>query len=348
MHDEISLRAFQSSDNAAVIQLIADSPDTGAITFKPIYKASLSDIFSASRCEWEAVVAEHAGKIVGFAVVAFNLMQIQDETRPTAYFFSLVAHPDYRRKGVASSLAAWRLNRAREKLGKDAVIYAYIQKGNTGSIRTAQHWSNQFIGNIHTLPVKMTVNAPMPNRSITIRPAQTGEFGQLTDKLNAFYAAYNFYVRETEDTLSHWHDHTLLDCAIHAYWVAVNAQGEIVAGIGTSNQLIYSELHVDRLPTFLKVLNLGLKIIPPDGVVRNIDVEKAWYAPRQQDAARSLWNVLRYECRQMGTAFLVTYDPRSSLKAIYTRPGWSPKAQASIAAYAPFTIAPDRPIYAIL
>jgi GNAT superfamily N-acetyltransferase len=348
MQDEINLRAFQPSDSAAVIQLIADSPDTGMITFKPVYKASLGDVFSVRRDNWEAVIADVGGRVVGFVAVAFDVIQLQEEARPAAYLFSLVVHPEYRRKGIASRIVDWQLNRAREKMGKDVVIYAFIQQGNTGSLRAARHWSNQFIGDIHNLPVKMLNHAPAPNRSLTIRPAQVNEFEQIADKLNEFYAPYNFYTPETGDTLRPWRDHRLLEEAVHEYWIALNPQNEIVAGIGIENESIYTETCVERMPAFLRVLNKLLKIVPSDGVMRNIDVEKAWYAPGQQDAARYLWRVMRYEYRHIGTAFLVTYDSRSSLKEIFAAFGWSPKAHAVVATYAPFTIGPDRLIYALL
>ncbi len=45
---------------------------------------------------------------------------------------------NFRQRGIASRLAEWRVEYVHQHMGDEAVILAYIQKGNTGSQKTAQ------------------------------------------------------------------------------------------------------------------------------------------------------------------------------------------------------------------
>ena len=93
------------------------------------------------------VVAEAPDKrLVGMGLVSFGKCQFEGELRPSAYFNSLSVHPEYRRQGIAARIGAWRINEAREHFqaaGSEGVIYAAIQGGNVGSMKTAASWSNQ-------------------------------------------------------------------------------------------------------------------------------------------------------------------------------------------------------------
>ena len=72
MSDDVRLRPFTAEDNAAALQLIAESPDTGAITFSPVYKVDLPTVYAVRRPSWQAVLAEHSGKAISLDVVALK------------------------------------------------------------------------------------------------------------------------------------------------------------------------------------------------------------------------------------------------------------------------------------
>ena len=70
MSDDVRLRPFAAEDNAAALQLIADSPHTDAITSRPFCRAALPTTYAVRRPSWQAVLAEHSGKAISLDVVA--------------------------------------------------------------------------------------------------------------------------------------------------------------------------------------------------------------------------------------------------------------------------------------
>ena len=47
---------------------------------------------------------------------------------------TLVVHPDFRRRGIATALVTWCVQAARERFGDEGVVWALIQRGNVGSV----------------------------------------------------------------------------------------------------------------------------------------------------------------------------------------------------------------------
>lgn len=343
---EVVFRPLERADHAAVLALIAESPDTGSITFKPVYKANITDAYTARRGDWRGVIAESGGKAVGLGVVGFEETQLEGKVYPAAYLFSLVVHPAFRRQGIASKLAAWRLERARERVGSDGVIYAHIQKGNEGSLRNSQKWRNQFLEELNTVPVKTLDRPPTPQTGVVIRQAQDGDLDQVAARLNAFYADYHFYTPETAESLRHWLDVKIEGRPVNQYWIATDPQGNLLAGIGATMQTAYMDLHVVKMPTPIRLLNVVMKVVPPDGVLRSIDVHKAWFREGQVEAAHQLWETVRYQSRTIANTITVGFDPRSPITQMFAVPGWMPRARLGMAVHAPVTLSADKLIYA--
>ena len=212
---------------------------------KPIFTRSTAGL---RRENFRGVVAEVNGKIVGLGVVGFEHAQIEGKTHPAAYLFSLVVHPDYRRQGIAGRLAEWRVNVAREQLGADAIIYANIQKGDAGSKRNAERWSNQFLEEIVSLPVKPLTRPPATHSQYVVRPAQPSGLEAIAANLNQFYAGYNFYESDNAENLAHWQAHKIQNQRINQYWVVTDRQNNLLAGVGTTNQSPYMEYQIVRMP----------------------------------------------------------------------------------------------------
>lgn len=342
---EVVLRPLERTDNAALLDLIAESPDTGAITFKPVYKVNITDAYDARRNDWQGVIAESGGKVVGLGVVGFDEVQLEGAVYPSAYLFSLVVHPAFRRQGIAAKLAAWRLERARERIGGDGVIYAHIQNGNEGSIRNSQKWRNQFLEELHNVAFRTLDRAPKPQTGIVIRQAQDSDLEQVAARLNAYYADYQFYTRETADSLRVWLNVQIGDRPINQYWIATDPQGTLLAGIGLTMQTVYMDLHVVRVPTVLRVVNMIMKVVPADGIMRMVDVHKAWFREGQVEAGRQLWETVRYQSRTIGNTLTVGLDPRSPVSEMFAISGWAPRARLGVAVHAPVTLNPERLIY---
>ena len=85
------------------------------------------------------------------------------------------------------------------------------------------------------------------------------------------------------------------------------------------------------MPFQLRAANVLLRIVPPDRRMRNLIVDKAWFAPGQLPAARFLWERTRWEWRAAGTSLLLTHDPRSPVNQVVAARPWLPTTSATIA-----------------
>lgn len=144
MAGNFTLRRLLPGDGPAMERLERQTPDTGALGFYTEYHHDLYETRMALQPRLMGAVAEapNYDGLVGMALVTFGECMVEDEQRPYAYLTGLSVHPDFRRRGIATALATWRLEMARSRFGDEGVIFAGIQGGNVGSLRTAEKWSN--------------------------------------------------------------------------------------------------------------------------------------------------------------------------------------------------------------
>ena len=163
--DAIVLRQLVPTDGPAIDRLGRDTPDTGAVAFHSEFQHDAYETLMALRPETVGVVAEAPDKrIVGMGLVTFGNCQFEGELRPSAYLNSLGVHPDYRRRGIAPGSLPGESTRRREHFQateSEGVIFAVIQGGNVGSIRTATSWNNQVIeGRMSGAAIKIRQKPP--------------------------------------------------------------------------------------------------------------------------------------------------------------------------------------------
>ncbi|HFQ95389.1 MAG TPA: GNAT family N-acetyltransferase, partial [Anaerolineae bacterium] len=148
MAHPITLRPLTPDDGPAFARLLLASPDTGRIHLTPHYVVDPCEAIRASQeDDFLGVVAETPGfdGLVGAGLVRFGRAQIEGEVRPYAFLNPLIVHPDHRRQGIATALVRWRVQAARDRFGDAAVIWALIQRGNVGSVRTVTKFLPQML-----------------------------------------------------------------------------------------------------------------------------------------------------------------------------------------------------------
>jgi GNAT superfamily N-acetyltransferase len=342
------LREMRSHDSEALARLVAQSPDGGRITFSPRYHLPLYDLYTARGSD--AVVAEVEGipGLVGAARVSYGECQFEDQVYPYALLSSLTVHPEHRRKGIASALAQWRIEKAVERGGSDTVILADIQSGNVGSTANAKKWANQIGGQVVNSPIPMRSKPPKSVNGITVREANEKELEGIAQQLNTFYHGYNFYRPQTAKTLHHWLHDSMLDTPVNHYRVAVDSSNRLLAGLGLREAGRLMTLYVEKLPRMIRIANIFLKVVPSDGEMRNLEADKLWFAPGQLEAARYLWQTSRWEWRERGTGLLLSYDPRSPIAQILQNPAWMPTTSVSLAVRAPVPMSASRLLYPLI
>lgn len=99
------------------------------------------------------------------------------------------------------------------------------------------------------------------------------------------------------------------------------------------------------MPAFARILNKFLSVVPSDGVLKQLNVNRLWYAPNQLSAARYLWETIRWEWRDRGSVIVCYFDPRGSLPEILRLPAWMPRSKFMLAVRGASIIRKDRLVY---
>ena len=348
MNNNFSLRQLCPEDGPAYAALLAASPDTGSVGTAVHFEIDPYQALLALHADTVGVVAEtpdFAG-LVGSGLIRFRQIQWEGQVLPSALLNTLVVHPDFRRRGLASLLAKWREDYARSRFGEHGVIWAIIQRNNTGSERTAQKWANQFLEHRLTIfPMKMRSTPPTPSREFVVRPIQPDDLVTVVEQLNQFYRNYNLYPPETEQSLLAWLNETPFDSVFRHYRVVTDHAGRLLAGLALAETFRLRTTVITHMPTVLRFLNLLLHVVPSSGLLREVAVSRVWYDPGQDLAARYLFETMRWEWRERATSLLLYSDVRSPLLKIYGLRPWTGNTIESIALRAPTPCSEEKLFY---
>ena len=348
MSSGVTLRPIDPDDGPKIATLGEQTPDTGAVAFRNEWHYDPYASIMALHQNAIGVVAEapdHDG-IVGMGMMSMGECQYEGSLRPFAYLFSLSVHPEYRRRGIASQIAAWRVDTARTRLGSDAVIFAGIQQGNEGSLRNAAKWSSQRFDERSVLGVvNVRSSAPALQRNLEVRPAEAHEYAEIAEKQNALYADHNLYPPRTAEDMQMWHGVNPFGFPVREYYVVVDSQRNIVGGLSATEEGKVTSGNVVRMPLPLRMINVFAKLIPADGVTKRIHVKDMWFAPDRLDAGRYLWESLRWLWRARGTTMMSFFDPQSPLAQIPKMPWYMPRQGGGIVAVGPVPMQTDKPLY---
>ncbi len=333
MTSEFSLRELKPEDGPRVGRLMEESPDTGRVGTAMHFGIDPFESFRATQGDFIGVVAESPGSdgLVGCCLARFGSCQFEGSILPYALLNSLVVHPDHRRRGIATALVKWLLERCRERFGGEGVIWELIQQGNVGSVRTAGKYMRQFFADrITIVPMKPRVRPPQPVAGLTVREIEQSEFELVAERLNAFYRGFNLYEPQTAASLSSWCKTTPFADPFRHYLVAVDANGDLVAGVGVSEGYRMRTLRITHMPAVLRALNAVLRIVPTDGVTKELELTKIWFSPGRLRAARYLLEAVRFKWRNEANMLITWVDDRNPVfKILQPRP-WTPKTSLAL------------------
>jgi hypothetical protein len=238
----------------------------------------------------------------------------------------------YRQQGLGKELALRRVALARERLGEQGVILTSVQSHNMASLAIAEKWADAPMGQLQSILVKTSSKAPGPKASFQVREARQDELDLVANGLNQFYADFALYEPQSADSLAALLHQSVADEPINKCFVALNEQREIVAGLMLSQQYRLMAMQVERLPKVIHALNKLVKMVPPDNTLRQMAVSRIWHHPGHQQAARILWQTVRWQSRIWGSHLTCFFDPQSSIPQILQPSNWLPRASFTILA----------------
>lgn len=344
------LRELSPDDGPAIGRLFDASPDSGMIRFRPSFQV---DPYVALTYDGHqaGVVVERDGSsgppgLVGLGLVELGEVVLRGRRSGYALLHSLVVHPDARRRGIARTIVDWRLARARAALGEDAVIAATIQKSNAGSFAAAARWATQFSTPISSVAIGLPSSAPPASRDgWQVRPAGSNDLEAYAAGYTAFHAEFDLWPPGDVAILDEWLDQTPVPgVPTNDLRVITDARGDLLAGIGSTEVRRLSILHVEQLPTSMRLLDAILHVIPKGGSMEMVRLGKMWFRPGAEAAARHLFEAVRWDARERGNVVIASYDERGPFGRIVRPSRWLPRTSFSIALRAPDDLRPDHPI----
>lgn len=343
----ITLRPFGEQDGRALADLSATSADGGALSFTAVYQVEPFQALKAIHGDPAGVIACAPDRdgLVGVSLMRFGRCQYESAERPYALINTLMVHPDFRRQGIAGQMTAWQVHFIRENYGPDAVILANIQQGNTASHKTFLHYCPQRLEPFIYLPLKALGAPPRPLEGYTVRPAEVSEFGEIAAELNALYHEYNLFPHQTAQHLAVWCAESPLETPIHHYLVVTDAHGRIQAGLAVTEEYRLRTIRLVQMPDPLRLLNHFMQIVPADGLLRELYLDRIWFNPGFEPAARFLIDTVRWEWRDRATNVGFFFDPRGALRRILPMQPWTPSTKMSIVVQASPAISPGRFVY---
>jgi len=127
--------------------------------------------------------------------------------------------------------------------------------------------------------------------------------------------------------------------------IITDSKGAIRAGVGVSELYRFRTLHIRHMPWVLNVLNSFLRIVPSDGITKELLLSKMWHAPGGMQAAKYLFETIRWRWREKASLLIVWADKGNPvLEALNLRP-WTPVTKSAVVIDSPEAMSTSRLVY---
>lgn len=345
MSEPVTYRLVAPKDSQALKDLIIETADSGDIGFTDDYQADLLAVHRGLAEEFHGAVAEQDGVLVGMVFGEVRWVQYEGQVVPGVYISHLRVHPQYRRQGIARGLSDWALEYITDLLRSDTVLYSAIMDGNV-SLKLATQYEFQTTQSIQGGVVPMRKSPPASIPDLEVRPANRNELPAIVEGMNAYYREHNLWSPVSVDTLEDFLGQEVTEVKPNQLYVAVRGE-EIVAGLSLSNRTKLVRMRLARAPWYVRQLGSWMGLLPASGILDALTVRRVWFREGELEAARYLWNSLRYELRESGNCLGIAYDPRDRLADVFQIPFWLPmfKARYLVRASGPLEV--ERLVYCI-
>lgn len=306
---KLTIREAVPADAPELAALEVASPETGALAVRLTpridgFHFTLAARYPGSR--GYVALADGSSAIVGMLFASVAPTQMNGELVPGAYLFSLRVHPGYRRRGIASALVAYAVERARAE-AKIEVAWAAVVADNTPSLGTFRRAG---FDQGRELKVRVALPGLSPGRvptDLTYRPATPEDLPDLAAALNAHHAGHQLWRPLTGGRLA------------QELAALRHPPADVALGVGPDGQLVCaaSALAIGRLA---HLRFLGPRLLPPalNAVlaplfrlvpIRPLLVRRALLPADRPEAVHELLRALHRMHRPEALGLAITLDP---------------------------------------
>jgi len=337
------------SDGPAINALARRCPDGGSVSVRSVFRENVFHCLESLRQAMVGMAAEspHHEGLVGMGWVSLGRCRMGGELVPYALLNTFMVHPEWRGQGIAAKLSNKVIEYATARLGHRVLLVADIQAGNTASCRWAGKWSNQVLQPVSVAPMTVRRKKPETLDGVTVQPLTSDHAEAFVQGLNAFYEGYNLFQPETADSLTAWLSQKPQGLNLRHCLMAKDPHGQLIAGLAIEEACQLRTYQVAHMPAFLHLANRLLRVIPADGILREIPVSRFWFRTGKEAAARFLWEQARWRCRDRGTALMAFFDPHSPLARVIDLKPWSIRTTMNPVIRWETPVSLDRPVYPI-
>lgn len=343
---DFDLRPMEPSDGPAMDVLMRNEALTTAMSLSTHYRFDLYQALKAQNPTLFGVVARVPGEdgLAGMATVYTDEIAVNGRLHPSAHLANLKVRQDVRRRGLGSLLAEWRIREARRQIGDKGIIVTSVEASNAASLATARRWATQVLGPVRVVIARAVRSRPR-GHGLEVRPLTDDDVEAVVAGINAFLGDYQLFPRQTPSTLRKYLDPTSIG-VIRQYRVAVDGERRILAGAAVTERFKIMEDHIERVPPPLALLSRVVPIVPPDRILRTLELSLVWHAPGRIDVGRFLWDSIRYEWRDRATHFAGEADPRGTLMDVLRiGPTFVPRVTLMVPVQSEERLDEDRPVY---
>lgn len=326
--NEIVVRPLQAGEGPELRRLRAMASDSGKVAFRPRHHGD-ETVLRSLRGDVDDYVAVVGGELVGAGSVTFSRVADRAHVIGLAWLSGLVVAPAWRGRGIARRLTTARLDAVSCRDGAH-VVAAAVQAGNGPSMANAMRWADRVLGTVRVTPVPPPRRPPAPVPGVTIRPVASADLPAVTAGIGVAAQELSLAPVLDADELARWLDVRVGNRALRSYVVAADAAGRVVAGLGVEHEYELISIEVTRMPALIAGVNVFVRVVPPDRLMRNINLRFPWFAAGHQAAARLLWRQVRWDERDRGTNIVRSVDPTGPLARALPVARWLPSTSLRI------------------
>ncbi|HYO56009.1 GNAT family N-acetyltransferase [Archangium sp.] len=350
-HDnDVLLREFTPSDAPALEALFRACPDTGRVRATVEHQIDTYRALQAMRPRTMGFVAMRAGSesLMGALLTSISTRHSGGRLRSCALLHSLMVHPEHRLHGLAHKLLKRTVELARATVGDEGVIVSNVQEGNAGSITAIGRALPHRTGQYEAVVQPMRRRPPARTSGVQVREARPEELGAIAEQLETFYENHELYPPQTGSSLAAWLGAAPPEAPLRRYYVATDTAGRLRAGLAVVDPSALRIQRVHHIPPMMRLIDRFAHLLRPDGTLRQLSVDLAWFLPGAEEAARALWETVRWELRDQGSALGTFFDGRSPLRAMPSAPFFWPRARFITFTADAGVIRPERLLYPVL